>query len=70
MSGYLKTHPSARPAIQELPRAYFSPTVSGWGQAQGDIDTEISKAELGQESASQAMKNAAAKVNHDLSTAG
>jgi multiple sugar transport system substrate-binding protein len=70
MSGYLKTHPSARPAIQELSRAYFSPTVSGWGQAQGDIDTEISKAELGQESASQAMKNAAAKVNHDLSTAG
>jgi ABC-type glycerol-3-phosphate transport system substrate-binding protein len=70
MRAYLAKHPQALPAIQELPRAYFSPTVSGWAQAQGDIDTEISKAELGQESAAQAMKNAAAKVGHDISSAG
>ncbi|MDQ2736431.1 MAG: hypothetical protein M3Y55_15895, partial [Pseudomonadota bacterium] len=66
----LRSHPEAKPAIQELSRAYFSPVVSGWGQAQSDIDTEISKAELGQESASTAMKNAQVRVNHDISTAG
>ena len=70
MSGYLRSHPQAMPAIRELPRAYFSPTVSGWGQAQGDIDTEISKAELGQESAAQAMKNVATKVTYDITHAG
>jgi sn-glycerol 3-phosphate transport system substrate-binding protein len=70
MSGYLRHAPYAMPAINELPRAYFSPVVSGWGQAQGDIDTEISKAELGQETAAQAMRTAATKVTHDIKTAG
>lgn len=70
MRSYLAAHPQALPAIQELPRAYFSPTVSGWAQAQSDIDTEISKAELGQESAAQAMRNASAKVGHDITNAG
>jgi ABC-type glycerol-3-phosphate transport system substrate-binding protein len=70
MSSYLHKHPQALPAIQELPRAYFSPTVSGWGQAQGDIDTEISKAELGEESAAQAMQTAATKVTYDITHSG
>lgn len=70
MMPYLQHHPQALPAIRELGRAYFSPTVSGWGQAQGDIDLEISKAELGQESAAAAMHNAQIKVQHDISTAG
>lgn len=70
MHGYLRHHPQALPAIQELPRAYFSPTVSGWGQAQGDLDTEISKAELRQETAAQAMHNAAVKVTYDITHSG
>lgn len=70
MQSYLKHFPQALPAIQELPRAYFSPVVNGWGQAQGDIDTEISKAELGQESASQAVHNAAVKATNDIAHAG
>jgi multiple sugar transport system substrate-binding protein len=70
MSGYLKTHPLAAVPIHELGRAYFSPTVSGWAQAQSDIDTEMSKAMLGQESAQQAIANAASKVDHDIQSAG
>lgn len=70
MAGYLRSHPLAAVPIAELGRAYFSPTVSGWAQAQADIDTEMSKAMLGQESAAQAMANAATKVDHDLQTAG
>lgn len=70
MGSYLKSHPQALPAIQELPRAYFSPVVSGWGQAQSDIDTEISKAELGQESARQAVHNAAVKATYDITHSG
>ncbi|MBV9282306.1 MAG: extracellular solute-binding protein [Chloroflexi bacterium] len=70
MSRYLRTHPLAAIPIKELGRAYFSPTVSGWAQAQGDIDTEMSKAMLGQESSNQAMKNSTVKVNHDIATAG
>jgi len=70
MATYLKTHPLAAVPITELDRAYFSPTVSGWAQAQADIDTEMSKAMLGQESAAQAIANAAAKVDHDLASAG
>ena len=69
MRGYLRVHPQALPAIQELPRAYFSPPVSGWAQAQGDIDAEISKAELNQETAAQAMKVAATKTYNDMRTA-
>jgi sn-glycerol 3-phosphate transport system substrate-binding protein len=69
MRGYLRAHPQALPAIQELHRAYFSPAVSGWAQAQGDLDTEISKAELGQESAAQAMRVAATKTYNDMRTA-
>jgi ABC-type glycerol-3-phosphate transport system substrate-binding protein len=70
MRGYLQRFPQALPAIQELPRAYFSPNVSGWGQAQGDIDTELSKAELGQESAKQAVHNAAVKTTYDITHSG
>lgn len=70
MRPYLRRHPQALPAIQELPRAYFSPVVSGWGQAQSDIDTEISKAMLGEESAARAVRNAAAKVTYDITHAG
>ncbi len=70
MRAYLKTHPLAAVPLQELDRAYFSPTVSGWAQAQADIDTEMSMAMLGQESAAQAIANAAAKVDHDLANAG
>lgn len=70
MSGYLKEHPLAAVPLTELNRAYYAPTVSGWAQAQADIDTEMSKAMLGQESAAQAIKNAAAKVDHDIATAG
>jgi ABC-type glycerol-3-phosphate transport system substrate-binding protein len=70
MAGYLKTHPLAAVPLRELGRAYFSPTVSGWAQAQADIDTEMSKAMLGQETAKQAIANAAAKVDHDIQSAG
>jgi sn-glycerol 3-phosphate transport system substrate-binding protein len=70
MARYLVRHPAAIPAIQELPRAYYSPTVSGWSQAQGDIDTEISKAELGQESVSQALSTAATKTTYDITHSG
>jgi len=38
--------------------------------ARSDIDTGRSKAMLGQESARQAIANAAAKVNHDIQMAG
>jgi hypothetical protein len=44
--------------------------VSGWTQAQSDIDTQLSKAMLGQEISAQAMATAAAQVNHDIATAG
>ncbi len=67
-SGALKNSLVAVP-ITELGRAYYSPTVSGWAGAQGDIDTAMSKAMIGQESAAQAMKEAAAKVDHDIQTA-
>jgi ABC-type glycerol-3-phosphate transport system substrate-binding protein len=70
MAGFLKTHPLDAAPIRELGRAYFSPTVSGWAQAQSDIDLEMSKAMLGEETSVQAMHNAAVKVNHDLATAG
>jgi ABC-type glycerol-3-phosphate transport system substrate-binding protein len=70
MTGFLKTNPLAAVPIKELGRAYYSPTVSGWAQAQADIDTEMSKAMLGQESSAQAIANAAAKVDHDIATAG
>ncbi|HEX6507747.1 MAG TPA: hypothetical protein VF221_08965, partial [Chloroflexota bacterium] len=70
MRPFLSTHPLVAVPITELGRAYYSPTVSGWAQAQSDIDTEMDKAMLGQESSAQAMHNAAVKVNHDISTAG
>ena len=70
MQPFLRTHPLVAVPIKELGRAFYSPTVSGWAQAQGDIDTEMSKAMLGQESSAQAIHNAATKVNHDLATAG
>jgi len=70
MRPFLRTHPLVAVPIKELGRAFYSPSVSGWAQAQGDIDTEMSKAMLGQESSAQAIKNATVKVNHDLSSAG
>jgi ABC-type glycerol-3-phosphate transport system substrate-binding protein len=70
MGGFLKTHPLDAVPITELGRAYYSPTVSGWAQAQSDIDTQMSKAMLGQETSAQAMATAAAQVNHDIATAG
>lgn len=70
MAGFLKTHPLDAVPIKELGRAYFSPTVSGWAQAQSDIDVEMSKAMLGQESSSKALHSAAVKVDHDIATAG
>jgi ABC-type glycerol-3-phosphate transport system substrate-binding protein len=70
MSGFLKAHPLLAVPITELGRAYYSPTVSGWAQAQSDIDTQMSKAMLGQETSTQAMATAAAQVNHDIATAG
>lgn len=70
MGSYLYHHPQALPAIHELSRAYFSPVVSGWGQAQGDIDTEISKAELGQETAAKAAQVAATKTTYDITHSG
>ena len=69
MAGFLKTDPTEAVAIPELSRAYFSPTVSGWAQAQGDVDTEMSKAMLGQKTAAQAIKDAATEVDHDIATA-
>jgi len=69
MASYLKTDPTAAVAISELDRAYFSPTVSGWAQVQSDVDTEMSKAMLGQKSAAQAIKDAARAVDHDIATA-
>jgi len=69
-SGYLKKNPLEAVPVSELSRAYFSPTVSGWAQAQSDIDTQMSRAMLGQESSAQAMQTAAAQVNHDIATAG
>jgi len=69
-SGYLASHPLVATPITELSRAYYSPTVSGWAQAQSDIDTEMSKAMLGQETSQQAIATAAAKVDHDIATAG
>jgi len=70
MASFLKTHPLVAVPITELGRAYYSPTVSGWAQAQSDIDTEMSKAMLGQETSQQAIANAAAKVDHDIASAG
>ena len=70
MTSFLSTHPEVAVPIKELGRAYYSPTVSGWAQAQGDIDTQMSKAMLGQESAAQAIHNAATQVNHDIANAG
>jgi len=70
MKPFLAAHPLVAVPITELGRAYFSPTVSGWAQAQSDIDTEMSKAMTGQESAAQAMRNAAIKVDHDIANAG
>ena len=70
MSGFLKAHPLLAVPITELGRAYYSPTVSGWAQAQSDIDTQMSKAMLGQETSAQAMATAAAQVNHDIQNAG
>ncbi len=68
-AGFLK-NPLVAVPIGELGRAYYAPTVSGWAQAQGDIDTEMSKAMLGQESAARAIAAAAAKVDHDIASAG
>ena len=68
-SGFLASHPLVAVPITELGRAYFSPTVSGWAKAQGDIDTAMSKAMLGQETSAQAIANAAVKVDHDIQTA-
>ncbi len=68
-SGFLASHPLVAVPITELGRAYYSPTVSGWASAQGDIDTEMSRAMLGQETSAQAMANAAVKVDHDIQTA-
>jgi hypothetical protein len=56
MRPFLRTHPLVAVPIKELGRAFYSPSVSGWAQAQGDIDTEMSKAMLGQESSAQAIK--------------
>ena len=70
MGPFLATHPLVAVPIRELPRAYFSPTVSGWAQAQADIDTEMSKAMLGQESAADAIRIASQKVDHDIANAG
>jgi hypothetical protein len=69
MRAFLKSHPLAAVPITELNRAYYSPTVSGWAEAQGDIDTEMSNAMLGQETAAQAMQRATVKVYHDIATA-
>ena len=68
MAGFMKTDPTEAVAIPELSRAYFSPTVSGWAPAQGDIDTEMSKAMLGQKTAAQAIKDAAREVDRDMAT--
>jgi ABC-type glycerol-3-phosphate transport system substrate-binding protein len=70
MSSFLIAHPLVAVPITELNRAYYSLTVSGWAQAQADIDTEMSKAMLGQESSAQAIATAAAKLDHDIATAG
>lgn len=70
MRGFLRTHPLVAVPITELRRAYYSPTVSGWAQAQSDIDSEITRAELNEETAAQAMQIAAQKVNHDIASAG
>jgi ABC-type glycerol-3-phosphate transport system substrate-binding protein len=69
MAGFTKTDPTEKVAIGELSRAYFSPTVSGWAQAQGDVDTEMTKAMLGEKTAAQAIQDVAREVDHDIATA-
>lgn len=67
MKSYYRQHPQQRASVAELDTARVEPALAGWSKAQNDIGTLLLQGLTNQKSPMQTMKEAAQRVNSDLS---